>query len=108
MEHLNQLVKTAIECLGANKTENAISRASKAMAVIAEIIKSYDSSLKVCEANAIRHDISFKNDVKNISYQLMECDVFNPTKSSRHKLFKFHNNLIKSLEEQKLKKRMVE
>ena len=48
VEHLNRLVKTAIDGLGANKTKNAISRASKAMGVIAEIIKSYDSSLKVC------------------------------------------------------------
>ena len=46
MEHLNQLVKTAIDGLGANKTENAISRASKAMGVIAEIMESYDSALK--------------------------------------------------------------
>ena len=30
MEHLNQLVKTAIGGLGASKTENAISHASKA------------------------------------------------------------------------------
>ena len=37
MEHLNQLVKTAIDGLGAYKTENAISRASKAMGVVAEI-----------------------------------------------------------------------
>ena len=87
MEHLNRLVKTAIDGLGANKTENAISRASKAMGVIAEIIKSYDSSLKVCEASAIHHDISFKNDLKKISDQFMECDVFNPTKSSRHKSY---------------------
>ena len=64
MEHLNRLVKTAIDGLGANKTENAISRASKAMGVIEELIKSYDSSLKVCEASATNHDISFKNDLK--------------------------------------------
>ena len=41
MEHLSQLVKTAIDGLGTNKTENAISRASKAMGVIAEIMESY-------------------------------------------------------------------
>ena len=46
MEHLNWLVKTAIDGLGANKTEIAISRASKAMGVIAEIMESYDSALK--------------------------------------------------------------
>ena len=60
MEHLNQLVKTAIDGLGANKTDNAISRASKAMGVIEEIVKLFDSALKVCEASAIHHDISFK------------------------------------------------
>ena len=49
-----------------------------------------------------------KNDLIKISDQHMECDVFNPTKSSRHiKSFKFRSNLIKSLEEQKLKKWMV-
>ena len=73
------------------------------MGVIAEIIKSYDSALNVCEASAIHHDISFKNYIKKILDQLMECDVFNPTKSSRHKSFKFHSNLINSLEEQKRK-----
>ena len=46
MEHLNQLVKTAIDGLGANQTENAISHVSKAMGVIAKIMESYDSALK--------------------------------------------------------------
>ena len=73
-------MKTAIDSLGAYNSENAICRASKAMGLVAEIIKSYDSALKVCKASAIHHDISFKNDLKNISDQLMECDVFNPTK----------------------------
>ncbi len=36
MEHLNRLVKTAVLGLGANKTEKAISRASKAIGVISE------------------------------------------------------------------------
>ena len=39
-------MKTAIDGLGANKTENSTSRASKAKGVIAEIMKSYDSALK--------------------------------------------------------------
>ena len=80
MEHLNRLVKTAIDGLGANKTENAISRASKAMGVIAEIIKSYDSSLKVCEASAIHHDISFKNDLKKFQISLWNVMSLTPLK----------------------------
>ncbi len=35
--------------------------------------------------------------------QLMECDVFNPSNTKAHNSFTFHCNLIKTLEEQKLK-----
>ncbi len=38
----------------------------------------------------------------------MECDVFNPSNTKAHKSFTFHCNLIKTLEEQKLKEWMVE
>ncbi len=65
MEHLNRIVKTAVLGLGANKTEKAISRASKAIGVISEIMDSYHhSALKVCEASPIHHDISFTNDLE--------------------------------------------
>ena len=63
-------MNTVIDGLGAYKTENAISRTSKAMGVVAEIIKSYDSALKVCEASAIHHDISFKNYLKKFQISL--------------------------------------
>jgi hypothetical protein len=40
MEHLNRLVKVAIEGLGANKSEKVIRRASKALKVASEVAKS--------------------------------------------------------------------
>ena len=53
MEHLNCLVKTAIDGLGANKTEKAISRASKLIGVLSKIMESYNQKMNVCETAVI-------------------------------------------------------
>ena len=61
MEHLNRLVKTAMDGLGANKTEKAISCASKAIGVLSKIMESYDQKMSVC---GIHRDVSFTTDAK--------------------------------------------
>ena len=47
MEHLNRLVKIAIEGLGANKSENAIKRTAKAVGVLSKALESYDAALGI-------------------------------------------------------------
>ena len=49
MEHLNRLVKIAIEGLGANKSENAIKRTAKAVGVLSKALESYDAALGIRE-----------------------------------------------------------
>lgn len=47
MEHLNQLVKTALKGLGANKTEKAISTAGEVLGVVGPILAIFDAEHKV-------------------------------------------------------------
>ena len=108
MEHLNRLVKTAMDGLGANKTEKAISRASKAIGVLSKIMESYDQKMSVCETTGIHRDVSFTTDAKKIVDQLIECDAFNPSTVTKHASFTFKKNLIKTLDEKKVKHWMTE
>lgn len=47
LEHLNRLVKTAIQNLGANKTEAAITRVGKVLRVLAPLLDNFDEDNRV-------------------------------------------------------------
>lgn len=46
-EHLNRLVKVAVEELGANKSKKVITRAGKAIGILSKITDSFDKSVNV-------------------------------------------------------------
>ncbi len=42
MEHLNRIAKTAVDGLGANKTQNAIDRVGKTVSTLTETLEMFD------------------------------------------------------------------
>lgn len=109
MEHLNRLVKVAIEGLGANKSEKAIIRCGKAIGFLGKAMESYDSEVGVATTSATHAKTSIQKDLELTVKQLLECDVFDPATKSTHKSFcHLKTNLFKTLEEKPLKEWIVE
>ena len=108
MEHLNKVVKVAIEGLGANKSDNGIKRAAKAIGALSLVLDSYDSALNVKKPSGKHSDKNVLKDVAKITTQLLECDVFMKSTTKTHLSFlHMKRNLIKTLQEQPLKDWMV-
>ena len=108
MEHMNKLVKVAIEGLGANKTKKAIERVAKAIGVLSDTTESYSSEVGLEPPSGKHSDTQMTADLSRIIMQLLECDVFNPKTKAVHNSFtNLKTNLIKTLEEDKLKDWMV-
>ncbi len=133
MEHLNKLVKTAMEGLGANKSQKAICRVGRAIGVLASAIDSFDKDLGVPSG---KHSdkakkrifillssscwivlylkfcvLRFRNTI--VMYTLILCrakkyifaDIaFDPSSKKKHKSFSsLKANLIRTLNEQNVK-----
>ena len=109
MEHINRLVKVAIDGLGANKSKKAIGRVAKAMGVLSETTKSFDSTVGITAPSGKHSDPKTAKDLKRITTQLLECAIFNPQTQDIHSSFPhLKKNLIRTLEEQQLKDWMAE
>lgn len=109
MEHLNRLVKVSIEGLGANKSERAIGRVAKALGVLSKTTESFDSKVGLKAPSGKHSDSDEKKDLTKIVTQLLESDIFNPAITTTHHSFiHLKKNLIKTLDETKLKDWMVE
>ena len=96
MEHLNRLVKTAIEGLGANKSEKAIARVGRAICVLASATVSFDKNLGVPQPSGKYSDEAKRADLKEVVQQLLEGNVFDTSTTSTHKSFsnlKPHSNI---------------
>ena len=102
MEHMNRVVKTTIEGLGANKTEKAIVRAGKSVGMFTEMLAAFDSEAGVPSVSDKRSEKSMVQDLQEIVKQLMESDVFDNART--HKTFsKLKTNLIRTLSERDVK-----
>lgn len=109
MEHLNRQVKVAIDGLGPNKSKKAIGRVGKAMGILSEATKSYDAKVGINAPSGKHSDSKVMNDIKCVTEKLLDCDIFNPqTKQSHHSFLHLKKNLIRTLNEDKLKDWMVE
>lgn len=80
MEHLNR-VGTAIEGLGANKTEKAIVRAGKCVGKFEKILDVYDQQTGVAAVSVKHSKPSHLKDLHEIVQQLLEASVFNTSQS---------------------------
>ena len=105
MEHLNRLVKVAIEGLGAEK---AIKRAAKAMGVLSTVMQSFDSRVGVCTQSGKHSEKAMMKDLAPIVSQLMDCQVFTPSNTTHASFSRLKKNCLKTLNEKALKDWMIE
>ena len=76
MEHINKVVKVAIEGLWANKSEKSTKRVAKAIGIISETTESFDSEVGLVVPSGRHSDKAVLLDL-NIIQQLQECDTSN-------------------------------
>ena len=109
MEHINRLVKIAIKGLGANKSKKAIGRVAKAMGILSEVTKSFDSKVGIASPSEKHSDPKIAQDLKCLTEQLIDCNIINPqNQHTYNSLPNLKKNLIQTLEEENLKSWMVE
>lgn len=110
MEHMNRIVKTCIQCLGANKSEKAIVRAGKSMSSLMKVLEQFDEDNDV-EMGSGSHTRKCSNDLLKIVEQLVDAKVFKPEHETGRKHASFPNftaNGFNSLDEKEFKEWMVE
>ena len=109
MEHLNRLVKVAIDGLGANKGKTSILRVGKAIGSLACIASSVDRGIGVAEPSARHSEKGMAKDLVKIVEQILLQDILSPKTTAVHRSFsRLKKNVIKNLEESKIKKWLVE
>ena len=109
MEHLNRLVKVAIDGLGTNKSKTYFVRVGKAIGSLACIASSVDRGIGVAEPSARHSEMSMAKDFAKIVEQIRLQDILSPKTTTVHRSFStLKKNVIKYLEEPKIKKWLVE
>ena len=109
IEHLNRLAKTAINGLGANKSEKAIKRVGKAIGALTDSLENFDEVNNVPAESGAHSTRSSEKDLHKVIKQLVKSRVFNVTPGRRHNSFaNLKTNYIRSLSESKLKEWMVD
>lgn len=109
MEHINKLVKGAIDGLGANKSEKAIKRVAKAIGVLSTTTECYDSEVGLVEPSGKHSHKSMCKDLNKIVEQLQECKTFNiHTKTTHMSFSNLKKNILRTLDEKELKEWMIQ
>ena len=107
MEHLNRQVKTAIEGLGANKSEKAITRVGRAIGVLITALHSCDK-FGVLEPSGKHSNKMKRRDLEAIVKQLLESAVFDKSHKKHKSFLTMKTNLIRTLKEKEVKEWMIE
>ena len=109
MEHLNRLCKTAVENLGANKTEKAIQRVGKVIGVLEKVITNYDNLYHVTGSSGGHKRQSYEKDVRIVLDEISERSrVFSIQPGRNHSCFKAVTvNIIGSINQQGLQIWMI-
>ena len=76
MEYLNKIAKVAVEGLGANKTEKAITRVGKAIGTMTGMIDTFDTVNNVPSVSGAHSKKSSEKDLNKIVGQLVKSGVF--------------------------------
>ena len=110
MEHLNRLIKTAIEGLGANKSKKAITRAGKAVGSLRSVLDSFDREIDVPTPSGKHSEESRQKDLNKICEQLLlQNYIFDKKTKKCHKSFaSIKKNVIKKMNEKEIKQWMVD
>lgn len=85
MEHLNRLCKTAIRDMGANKTQKAIIRASKALSKTSAIVHNFDDTTNTTAISQKHSTTSISRDRDLILQVLNSNSTFKETKGRKHR-----------------------
>ena len=107
MEHLNRLLKDAMTHLGANKTPQAIVRASKALGVVGDILSKFDNTSRVWVSGKHTRR-SEKEDLNKLVVELTELKVFSYECGRTHHTYPSMkcNKLFTSINKQKFQRWM--
>jgi len=109
MEHMNRIVKTCIQCLGANKSEKAIVRAGKSMITLMKVLEQFDQDNGVERGSGSHTRKQSTKDLLRIVQQLVDARVFKPETGRKHASFPhFTANVFNSLDEKQFKEWMIE
>lgn len=93
-EHLNKLCKDCVKGLGSNKTKQGITRCSKALGILHDLLKNFDENNHVVSANGAHHSPSYKQDLNLILEELQQTKVFDIVPNRKHKSFKNPKNML--------------
>ena len=108
MEHINKVVKVAIEGLRANKSEKSIKRVAKAIGVLSETTDSFDSEFGLVAPSGKHSDQAVLMDLNIIIQQLQECDTINwQSKTQFASFITLQKNVVQTLDEKKVKEWMI-
>ena len=87
-EHLNRTCKESIECLGANKTEDAIVHCGKALGTIHTLLNKFDMDNSVADSSLAHQCASQIKDISIIIKELQQSHVFDSIPGRKHHSFK--------------------
>ena len=107
--NMNRIVKTAIEGLGANKTEKAIIRIGKSVGTFMKTLEKFDREVGVPSVSGEHSKKSMLKDLEITIQQLVDSRAFDTSKSHMHKSFSsLKTNLMAKLKEQNFKDWIVD
>ena len=86
-EHLNRLCKTAVKGLGANKTQQCITRVARAIGTIAPVLDNFDSDNGVIGHSSAHKVSNSDKDVKSVVTELLKNEVFQRIPGRYHPSF---------------------
>lgn len=75
-EHLNRLCKTAVKGLGANKTQQCITRVAKAIGTISPVLDNFDADNGVGAVSSAHKVSSSEKDMTSLVTELLKTTVF--------------------------------
>ena len=102
MEHMNRTVKSAIEGLGANKSEKAIVRVGRSVGTLTKMLDNYDSEAGVASVSGKHSITTMEKDVREIVTLLSSTNIFS-TSHSYKSFSKIKSNLIRKLDEKNVR-----
>ena len=95
MEHLNAIAKGCVKALGANKTEAAIQRATKALGKIVPVLNQFDTENSLSIQSGTHKRASTEKDIVILFTELLNFEVFDKIPGRKHKRFSTINILRK-------------
>lgn len=103
LEHMNKLLKTAIEGLGPNKGKKAIIRAGRMIGTLSDALFKFDEDNCVSSVSGAHTNKSADKDLNQILKHLSAMKVFQNIPSRKHRSFStLQDGFIKSVEPKKL------